>query len=153
MEITLGAPGTKKLKVRVNPSQPGFGASQAGRNRRRPAGPAVRNTDVNQVIATTCALSVPENQRFVISVNCIDMTHVTVTCRGGKEGGGGDGHDKASERHAARQRHGREHAARDSTHSKPPRGLHPNEISQDLVRYSGIFDIVSVVCVSAAGQH
>lgn len=94
MEITLGAPGTKKLKARVSPSQPGSGPSQARRNRRRPAGPAVRNTGVNQVIATTCALSAPENQRLVISVNCTEMNHARVTCRGGKEGGGDDGHGK-----------------------------------------------------------
>lgn len=95
MEITLCPPGTKKLKACATPSQADCGPSQARRNRRRPAGPAVRNTDVNQVIATTCALSAPENQRLVISVNCIEMNQVRVTCREGrKEGGdGGDGHE------------------------------------------------------------
>lgn len=35
----------------------------------------------------------------------------------------------------------------DSARTKPAGGLNPDEISQDLVKYSGIFDIVSGVCL------
>lgn len=41
----------------------------------------IRNTSVNQVIATTCALSAPENQRLVISRNCIEMNHTWIAHR------------------------------------------------------------------------